>query len=79
MSLPGPDPSTDTASGPEYAPGRLETFLLGLGTVGELMALVVRGGRWWMLPLILVLVSLAGVMLALQAVQYVAPFIYMVF
>ena len=49
------------------------------GTVGELMALVVRGGRWWMLPLIVVLVSLAGIMLTLQAVQYVAPFIYMVF
>ena len=70
---PPPAPVTD-----DYAPGRLERFLLGLGTVGELMALVVRGGRWWMLPLILILVSLAGVMLALQAVQYVAPFIYLV-
>lgn len=68
-----PAPAAD-----DYTPGRVETFLLGLGTVGELMALVVRGGRWWMLPLILILVSLAGVMLALQAVQYVAPFIYMV-
>ncbi len=62
----------------DWTPGRLETFLQGLGTVGELLALVVRGGRWWMLPLILVLVSLAGIMLVLQAVQYVAPFIYMV-
>jgi len=77
MNVDKPHKSAEAA--PEYAPSRLETFLLGLGTVGELMALVVRGGRWWMLPLILVLVSLAGVMLALQAVQYVAPFIYMVF
>ena len=76
MSTPSETAPTPTTE--EYTPGRLETFLLGLGTVGELMALVVRGGRWWMLPLILVLVSLAGIMLALQAVQYVAPFIYMV-
>jgi len=73
-----PDAPKPVPAGDAYAPGRLETFLLRLGTVGELMALVVRGGRWWMLPLILILVSLAGVMLALQAVQYVAPFIYMV-
>lgn len=61
-----------------YVPSRLETMLQRFGTVGELLSLVVRGGRWWMLPLILVLVSVAGLMLALQAVQYVAPFIYMV-
>jgi hypothetical protein len=73
-----PRESKPAPAGGDYTPGRVETFLLGLGTVGELMALVVRGGRWWMLPLILILVSLAGVMLALQAVQYVAPFIYMV-
>ena len=73
-----PTPPQPVPPGDTYTPGRLETFLLRLGTVGELMALVVRGGRWWMLPLILILVSLAGVMLALQAVQYVAPFIYMV-
>lgn len=62
-----------------YVPGRVESLLLRLGTVGELLALFVRGGRWWMLPLVLVLVLVAGALVILQSVQYVAPFIYMVF
>jgi len=74
MTPPG---ETPPASGAPVA-GRFEAFLLGLGPVGELLALMVRGGRWWMVVLALLLVSLAGVMLALQAVQYVAPFIYTV-
>ena len=60
----------------EYTPGRLEALLMRLGTIGELMALLVRGGRWWMLPLVLVLVVLAVVLVFLQAVEYFAPFIY---
>ncbi|MFT4976251.1 MAG: hypothetical protein ACI8S6_002147 [Myxococcota bacterium] len=60
----------------EYTPGRLEAMLLRLGTVGELMALLVRGGRWWMLPLVVVLVTLGIVLASLQAMEYFAPFIY---
>jgi hypothetical protein len=63
----------------EYTPGRLESMLLRLGTVGELCALLVRGGRWWMVPLVLVLVLAGVALLLLQSMQYVAPFIYMVF
>ncbi len=66
-------------SAPPSKPGWLEAWLLRLGTVGELLALLVRGGRWWMLPLVLVLVSLAVALVMLQGMQYVAPFIYMVF
>ena len=65
------------AEDPEaYSPGRLESLLLRLGTVGELMALLVRGGRWWMLPLVLVLVILGVLLASLQAMEYFAPFIY---
>lgn len=60
----------------EYAPGRLEALLLRLGTVGELMALLVRGGRWWMLPLVIVLVLVGALLVSLQAMEYFAPFIY---
>jgi hypothetical protein len=59
--------------------GRTEAFLMRLGTVGELLLLLVRGGRWWMLPLVAVLVLLGGALLFLQGMHYVAPFIYMVF
>ena len=45
MNSPAPEtsdaPAPDAGSS-DYAPGRIETFLLGLGTVGELMAQLVR-------------------------------------
>ncbi len=62
-----------------HAPGRMESFLLRLGTAGELLSMFVRGGRWWMLPLLLIFLLLGLILVLLQSVQYVAPFIYMVF
>ena len=59
-----------------YTPGRLESFLLRMGTIGELLALLVRGERRWMLPLVLVLVLLGLGLSFLQALEYFAPFIY---
>ncbi len=62
-----------------YEPTRVEAWLLRLGTAGALLAMLSRGGRWWMLPLTL-LFLIAGVgLLFLQSIHYVAPFIYMVF
>jgi hypothetical protein len=55
---------------------RLETTLLRFGTIGELMALLVRGGRWWMLPLVAVLLVLGLALVTIQALEAVAPFIY---
>lgn len=64
---------------PPAAPGRVESTLLRLGTVGELLALFMRGRRWWMMPLIVLLVVVSGVLLFLQSIQYIAPFVYVVF
>ncbi len=61
---------------PERQTTRLESSLLRLGTIGELLALLVRGGRWWMLPLVLVLVMLGILLVTIQAFEAVAPFIY---
>lgn len=58
------------------APGRIESILMRFGTLGELLMMFGRGGRWWMLPLVLVLAVGALVLVALQAAEYVAPFIY---
>jgi hypothetical protein len=50
---------------------------INLGTLGELATLLWQGGRWWLLPMSVVL---AAVLLVLvQAVEYVAPFVYTVF
>jgi hypothetical protein len=60
-------------------PGRLESALLRLGTAGQLLALFARGGRWWMLPVLALFLLVGVVLVFLQSIQYVAPFIYMVF
>ena len=75
-------PKTDSENQdhPDFVPpGRMESMLLRMGTVGELLALFVRGERWWMLPLVAVLLLLGLGLVFLQSIQYVAPFIYVAF
>ncbi|MCB9779636.1 MAG: hypothetical protein H6742_13815 [Alphaproteobacteria bacterium] len=57
-------------------PGRVEDVGMRLGTLGQLLRLFGRGKRPWLLPLVLLLSVLGLVLAGLQAVQYVAPFIY---
>ena len=58
---------------------RVDAWLMRLGTAGQLLGMLSRGGRWWMVPLTAVLLLLGIVLVAIQSVQYVAPFIYLVF
>lgn len=64
---------------PPEPPGRLDSALLRLGTLGELLRMLVRHGRWWAVPMVVVLGTLGLILAGLQAVEYVAPFIYAVF
>jgi hypothetical protein len=73
MGEPAPPEKTKL---PARESSRLEGALLRLGTIGELMAMLIRGGRWWMLPLVLVLVVLGILLVTIQAFEAVAPFIY---
>ena len=78
-ALDDPDRSATglTQHGEDAAPpGRLEARLMAMGTLGELMAVLVRNGRWWLLPLVGVLVLAGLVALVLQAVEVVLPFVY---
>jgi hypothetical protein len=51
--------------------GRLRVF-------GDLVSMLRRSRRWWLFPLLSVLVLLGLALAGLQAVQVVAPFIYAV-
>lgn len=48
-------------------------------TVGELFALLVANGRWWMVPMVIVLMGAALLLAVVQAIEYVAPFVYSIF
>ncbi len=73
------DPPRAAAGEDRHEAGRLERVFLRFGTIGELLVMLARGGRWWMLPMVSVLVVVGLALVFLQSVQYVAPFIYMVF
>jgi hypothetical protein len=45
-------------------------------TINELFAMLLRNGRWWVIPIFAIVVVLSLALVLLQAVPYVAPFIY---
>ena len=51
----------------------------GFGTVGELYRTLVDNGRWWMFPMIAILGLTSLLLIAIAAVEYVAPFVYTIF
>ena len=72
-------PTAPHTPSPEPKPRRIEALLTRMGTAGALLLMLSRGQRPWMVPLVVVLLVLGLAMVLLQSVQYVAPFIYMVF
>lgn len=52
---------------------------LAASTIAELFRVVVASGRWFLVPLIAVLVLAALLLVAVQVLEYVAPFVYTVF
>ncbi len=45
----------------------------------ELCRALVASGRWWMVPMVVVLALSALLLAAVAAVEYVAPFVYTIF
>ena len=60
-------------------PSRFQGLALRLGTMGSFFRLLQRSKRWWLMPMVTLLLLLGLALSGLQAVEYVAPFIYAVF
>ncbi len=58
---------------------RPSSLSLRFGTIRQIFAMLGRTRRWWMAPMLVILVLVGLALSGLQAVQYVAPFIYAVF
>jgi len=58
--------------------GLIKTGVRRLGIAGELLAFLARNKRWWIMPIIVVLL-LIGVLLILAQSSVIAPFIYSLF
>lgn len=50
-----------------------------VGTFIELYRALVESGRWWMVPMVIVLGFTALLLVVVSAVEYVAPFVYTIF
>jgi hypothetical protein len=57
----------------------MKSLLVRAGTIGELFSLVIENGRWWLVPMIAVLIGTCALLLLLHAAEYVAPFVYSIF
>lgn len=64
-------PSSARAALPRPARSRL-VFL-------ELCRALLQSGRWWLIPMVVVLALSALLLAAVAAVEYVAPFVYTIF
>lgn len=51
----------------------------GTGTATELIKGLWQGPFWWLVPIVLLLLPAAVLFVFLQAVPFVAPFVYTVF
>jgi len=58
---------------------RIRSLRLGFSTAVELLRGLYNGPYWWLAPVILFLLPAAIVFVFLQAVPYVAPFVYTIF
>ena len=65
---------------PRVAPRRRATRLrAGVTTIAELSRTLVANGRWWMIPMIAILGLTSLLLVAIAAIEYVAPFVYTIF
>jgi hypothetical protein len=49
------------------------------GTLRELYGGLAESGRWWLIPMVVVLGLTAVLLVVVSAVEYVAPFVYTIF
>jgi hypothetical protein len=45
----------------------------------ELCRALAASGRWWLIPMVVVLAASAVLLAAVAAIEYVAPFVYTIF
>ena len=67
------------SSPPPTNDSRWKRFLLRLGILGELLVFIAQSDRWWLFPLVLFLGIIGLGLVILQAFEYIAPFVYVVF
>lgn len=59
-------------------PGRMQSLAMRLSLFRDIYRMVGRSKRWWLLPMLVVLVVFGLALAGLQAVEYLSPFIYAV-
>ena len=47
-----------------------------IATSRALLTALVRSGRWWLVPFVGVLALAAIILIVVQVIEYVAPFVY---
>lgn len=53
--------------------------MINVATLVELCRALTANGRWWMVPMVIVLGLTSVLLIAITAIEYVAPFVYTIF
>jgi len=59
--------------------GKPSNLSMRLGTIGQLFKSLGQHQRWWLMPLVLVLAVGGLVLSGMTAVEFIVPFIYVMF
>ena len=59
--------------------GILARLATRFSTVKELTAFFAGTGRWWLLPMVAILLLTGALLVIVQVIEYAAPFVYTVF
>ena len=71
--------ASPTVTAPVVVRRRSARVRAGVSTIGELYRTLVDNGRWWMFPMIAILGLTSLLLVAIAAIEYVAPFVYTIF
>jgi hypothetical protein len=69
----------NSLSGRPRVGGRLARLAMRFSTIRELTAFFAGTGRWWLLPMVAVLLLTGALLVVVQIIEYAAPFVYTVF
>ena len=78
-ALESPSPARPPVAGPKGCPSPRRRPNSRLRTVRQLFGVFRGTGRWWLTPLIVVLLLVAVALIVVQIAQYAAPFVYTLF
>lgn len=57
----------------------MQGLISRFSTTLELVRALKRSGRWWLIPMVFVFAATSVLLVVVQVIEYLAPFVYSIF